>query len=122
MQGQANHFIRSAPEPVPYAIKRYIDETKRLYGVAEMQLAKSSSGFLVGDRLTIADISIYGWVRLAGRAVVDIEEFPNLMKWEKKMDERDGVKKGRDVPTLNTKETLKDGAAALEKKMQEGRA
>jgi glutathione S-transferase len=113
MQGQANHFFRYAPEKIPYGIKRYQNETRRLYGVLDARLAKSSSGFLVGDRLTIADITTYGWVRHAGWAGVDIEEFPKLKEWEEKLEVREGVKKGRDVPKPDKiKELLKDKEAA----------
>jgi hypothetical protein len=35
----ANHFFRYAPEKIPYGIKRYLDETKRLYSVLEDRLA-----------------------------------------------------------------------------------
>jgi len=62
MQGQANHFARYAPEKIQYGIDRYQNETKRLYGVLEKQLEKSESGYLVGDRITIADLACWGWV------------------------------------------------------------
>ena len=35
MQGQANHFVRYAPEKIEYGINRYTNETKRLYKVCE---------------------------------------------------------------------------------------
>lgn len=62
MQGQSNHFKRYAPEKIQYGIDRYGNETRRLYRVMDTHLEKSSSGFLVGDRLTIADIASWGWV------------------------------------------------------------
>lgn len=62
MQGQANHFTRYAPETIPYGVKRYQNETRRLYGVLNKQLEKSTSGYLVGDKCTIADIAHWGWV------------------------------------------------------------
>src|SRR5204862_3679939 len=55
MQGQANHFMRYAPERIEYGINRYVNEARRLYGVLDAHLAKSESGFLVGDHITIAD-------------------------------------------------------------------
>lgn len=55
-----------APEKIQYGINRYVNETRRLYSVMESQLAKSSSGFLVGDRLTIADVAAWGWVASHG--------------------------------------------------------
>lgn len=109
MQGQANHFFRYAPEKIPYAINRYISEAERLYGVLDKQLAGSSSGFLVGDRLTIADITTWGWVRSAGWAGVDITKFPNVQKWHQKLEARPGVSKGANVPEPSKMmEILKD--------------
>ncbi len=39
VQGQAHHFVRYAPESIPYAIKRYQEESRRLYGVMERALS-----------------------------------------------------------------------------------
>lgn len=47
MQGQANHFYRYAPEKIQYGIDRYINETKRLYGVLDRRL--QDRDYLVGD-------------------------------------------------------------------------
>jgi glutathione S-transferase len=95
MQGQANHFHRYAPEKIPYGISRYQNETRRLYGVLDKHLATSASGYLVGDKCTIADIAHWGWVASAGWAGVDIDDFPYLKAWEEKMLKRPGVEKGR---------------------------
>ncbi|PWY92466.1 glutathione S-transferase [Aspergillus heteromorphus CBS 117.55] len=115
MQGQANHFSRYAPERIEYGVKRYVNETRRLYGVLDAHLAKSQSGYLVGDHVSIADISHWGWVAAAGWAGVDIDEFPNLKAWEERMAAREGVEKGRHVPTPDTmKELIKDKKAAEE--------
>ncbi|KAL7795087.1 glutathione S-transferase [Trichoderma ceciliae] len=89
MQGQSNHFNRYAPEKIQYGIDRYTNETRRLYSVMNSQLAKSTSGFLVGDRVTIADISAWGW-------------FPHLDKWLHALLERPGFEKGRHVPKPHT--------------------
>lgn len=112
MQGQANHFVRYAPEHIEYGVKRYTNETRRLYGVLDKHLAKNKSGFLVGDHISIADISHWGWVAAAGWAGVDIDEFPHLKAWEERMAQRPGVEKGRHVPSPHTiKELLKDKEA-----------
>lgn len=112
MQGQANHFVRYAPERIEYGVNRYTNETRRLYGVLDKHLAKSKSGYLVGDHVTIADISHWGWVAAAGWAGVDIEEFPYLKAWEERMAARPGLEKGRHVPDPHTiKELLKDKEA-----------
>jgi glutathione S-transferase len=129
MQGQANHFHRYAPEKIPYGVNRYQNETRRLYGVLDKHLATSKSGYLVGDKCTIADISHWGWVVAAGWAGVDIEEFPNLKAWEERMLARPGVEKGRHVPQphrikemLADKEATEKHAAESAKWIQAGQA
>ncbi|KAK4917916.1 Glutathione S-transferase 2 [Elasticomyces elasticus] len=107
MQGQANHFFRYAPEKIKYGIDRYQNETRRLYKVLDTHLASSKSGFLVGDHISIADISTVGWVMWAGWAGVDVSEFPTLQKWEQMLMARPAMKKGGDVPKpLKIKEML----------------
>ncbi|RAH48043.1 glutathione S-transferase family protein [Aspergillus brunneoviolaceus CBS 621.78] len=121
MQGQANHFVRYASEHVPYGINRYVNETRRLYGVLDKRLSESPSGFLVGDHISLADISHWGWVTCAGWSGVDIDEFPHLKDWEERLLKREGVEKGRHVPSPHTiKEMIKDKEAA-EKSMRETR-
>ena len=61
MAGQAGHFIRFAPEPVPYAVKRYTDETLRLLGVLDKRLA--AVPFLAGADYGIADIASFSWAK-----------------------------------------------------------
>ncbi|CEJ56088.1 Putative Glutathione S-transferase GstA [Penicillium brasilianum] len=112
MQGQANHFVRYAPERIEYGVNRYLNETRRLYGVLDKHLATSKSGYLVGDHVTIADISHWGWVAAAGWAGVNIDEFPHVKAWEERMAARPALERGRHVPNPHTiKELLKDKEA-----------
>lgn len=122
MQGQANHFNRYAPERIEYGVKRYSNETRRLYSVLDKHLSTSKSGYLVGDHVSIADISHYGWIAAAGWAGVDIDEFPHLKAWEEKMAKRPGVDKGQHVPTRNTIKDLAKDKAAAEKAAAEAKA
>ena len=57
MQGQANWWIRSAPEKTPLGIKRYQNETTRLYGVLETKLGQGKGEWLVGDKYSIVDMN-----------------------------------------------------------------
>lgn len=61
MQGQANHFFRYAPEKIEYGIKRYQNETKRLYEVMEKHLSDGRE-WLAAGQYTIADMAAFGWV------------------------------------------------------------
>jgi glutathione S-transferase len=109
MQGQANHFNRYAPVKIQYGIDRYINETRRLYSVLERQLSKPNHPYLVGEKLTIADIANWTWVYSAAWAGVDITEFPKLQEWEQRVLERPAVEKGRHVPDRHRiKEILAD--------------
>jgi len=106
-QGQANHFYRYAPEKIEYGINRYQNETRRLYGILDQHLSGSKSGYLVGDRCTIADIAHWGWVHAAHWAGVEIEKFPHLMAWEERMGKRPAVDKGRNIPDQDRMPELK---------------
>ena len=74
MLGQNHHFVKYAPEEIPYAQTRYINETRRLYGVADRQLADNE--YLAGGQYSIADVACYGWMSLWEGQKQDITEFP----------------------------------------------
>ena len=61
MLGQVHHFRLYAPEKIEYAIERYTNEGKRLYGVIDKRL--SSSPWLGGKDYSIADIATFPWLR-----------------------------------------------------------
>ena len=79
MAGQNHHFGVYAPEKIPYAIKRYVNETNRLYGVIDRRLADRS--FLVGDAYTIADMATYPWIVPWKRQQQNLDDFLNLRRW-----------------------------------------
>ena len=91
MMGQASHFVNYAPEEVPYARTRYVDETRRLFGVMERRLADRP--FLAGD-YSIADMASYPWARLHAIVGIDIDPaFPNLADWIRRIDSRPAVER-----------------------------
>lgn len=92
MLGQNHHFVKYAPEQIPYAQTRYINETARLYGVADRQLAKNT--YLAGEDYTIADMACYGWMSLWEGQKQDISDFPNVARWLDALGERPGVQRG----------------------------
>ena len=95
MQGQANVFLRYAPEKIQYAIDRYQNETKRLYTVLDARLRENE--FLAGE-YSIADISTWPWVSIHAWAGVEIADLPNLSRWLETVGKRPAVQKGRAVP------------------------
>ncbi|WP_392481745.1 glutathione binding-like protein [Nostoc sp. C110] len=78
MAGQNHHFSAYAPEKIEYAINRYVNETGRLYGVLNKQLADRE--FVAGD-YSIADIAAYPWIVPYERQSQNLEDFPHLKRW-----------------------------------------
>lgn len=105
MQGQANHFrmqaTGDAKNVVPYGIKRYHDETVRLYQVLEAGL--EGREYLVGDgkgKYSLADMILFPWALWYRFAGIRHEEVgPNVKAWIERIRARPGVKRGLEVPT-----------------------
>ncbi|KAL7418270.1 Glutathione S-transferase 2 [Cryptotrichosporon argae] len=98
MQGQANHFFRFAPEKIPYGIKRYQDETARLYSVLEDGLKAGKGEYLVGDKYSVVDMNVWPWVRVHEFAGVDVSPFPLVAAWLQRIDGRPGTANALQVP------------------------
>jgi GST-like protein len=79
MAGQNHHFNRYAPEKIPYAIERYVNETNRLYGVMDRRLA--TQAYLAGNDYSIADIAAYPWIVPWQMQAQDLAQFPALKRW-----------------------------------------
>ncbi|MEO6744297.1 MAG: glutathione S-transferase N-terminal domain-containing protein [Caldimonas sp.] len=86
MAGQNHHFVQYAPEPLPYAISRYVKETARLYAVLNKHLADGRT-FIAGE-YSIADMACYPWVVPHERQLQRPEDFPALEKWFARVRER----------------------------------
>jgi len=95
--GQVHHFLRAAPEPVPYAIERYTKETRRLYGVMDKHLQKRE--YLAQD-YSIADIATYPWVARYEWHKVDLNDFPAVKRWFDRISARPAVQAGMKVPQV----------------------
>ncbi len=95
MLGQTHHFRMYAPEKIAYAIDRYSNETKRLYGVLDKRLGQSP--YVAGDQYTIADIAIFPWLRSWQNQGIDWADFPKLKAWFDTIAARPAVQRGVDV-------------------------
>ncbi|MGH7044772.1 MAG: glutathione S-transferase family protein [Stellaceae bacterium] len=98
MLGQAQHFRRFAPQPVPYAIKRYSQEASRLYRVLDKRLGASE--FLAGSSYSIADIASYPWVARHDWQGVSLTDHPNVKRWFAAVAARPAVQRGMQVPRV----------------------
>ena len=95
MFGQVHHFLRAAPEPVPYAIARYTNEARRLYKVLDQQL--QGQQFIAGA-YSVADIATYPWIARHAWHTVDLGEFPAVKQWFERVGARPAVQRGMAVP------------------------
>jgi len=95
MPGQVHHFIALENEQDrAYGLKRYMTETRRLYGVLDKRLAGRE---YVADKLSVADFAILGWAWRHPRHKVDLADFPNVQRWYAQLMARPGVTRGMDA-------------------------
>jgi len=97
--GGFGHFYAYAPQKYEYPINRYAMESKRQLDVLERQLAVHP--YVAGQEYSIADMAIWPWYgalvlgRLYNAAeFLDVQSYPNLQRWAKKIDERPAVQRG----------------------------
>jgi GSH-dependent disulfide-bond oxidoreductase len=88
MAGQNHHFRNYAPEKIPYAIDRYVNETNRLYGVLDRRL--DGRDFLAGD-YSIADMAAYPWIVPYAAQGQNLDDFPHLKRWFEAIGARPAV-------------------------------
>ncbi|MEL7465653.1 MAG: glutathione binding-like protein [Pseudomonadota bacterium] len=99
MMGQAMYFQRiAAPNgrENPFAIKRYVDESRRLLEVLDARLA--GRDWLAADDYTIADMATYPWARAYGWAKTSVDGLDSLQAWFKRLDARPAVRKALTIP------------------------
>ncbi|MBB5047071.1 GST-like protein [Rhodopseudomonas rhenobacensis] len=114
MAGQNHHFSNYAPEKIPYAIDRYVNETNRLYGVLNKRLADRD--FIAGE-YSIADMACYPWIVPYKNQGQNIDDFPHLKRWLTAIEQRPATQrayaKAKEVnpdfgqPTIRTDEERK---------------
>ena len=95
MLGQTHHFRMYAPEKIEYAIDRYTNEAKRLYGVIDRRLARSR--YIAGPAYGIADMAIFPWLRGAKNQGVEMADFPHLKGWFDEIAARPAVMRAVEV-------------------------
>ncbi len=105
-QGQANVFNRYFPEKLPSVIKRYQDETRRLFTVMDTRLGEGP--YLAGG-YSIADMACWPWVAQHDWAGVSIDHLPNLKRWFAEVGARPAVRRGADVPAPQAQPDLDTG-------------
>ena len=108
MLGQAHHFRIYAPEKIEYAVNRYTNEAKRLYGVMNKRLAKTR--YIAGAQYSIADIAIFPWLRSWKNQGIEWSDYPHLKGWFDEIGARPAVQRGVEV-LANLRRPLVDDKA-----------
>src|SRR5271163_3167518 len=109
MAGQNHHFVRYAPEKLPYAIERYLKETNRLYGVLNKRLANRA---FIADDYSIADMASYPWIVPHERQGQKLEDFPHLKRWFDAIAARPATKRAYELAkSINIQPTVSDKAS-----------
>lgn len=93
MLGQAHHFRIYAPQPIGYAIERYTNEARRLYGVMDRRV-EHTGAWIGGAEYSIADIAIYPWLRSWQNQGIDWADYPALKHWFERVGARPAVQRG----------------------------
>ena len=89
MAGQNHHFVQYAPEQLPYAIDRYVNETNRLYGVLDRRL--EGRAFIAGDDYNNRRHGELSLDRALEKQLQNLDDFPHLRRWFDAIRERPGT-------------------------------
>ena len=98
MLGQVHHFVKFNSGKSTYAEERYSAEALRIYGVLNTRLGISQ--YAAGNDYGISDISIWPWIARFEWQNIDLNKFPNILRWYKEIASRDAVLKGYDMPSM----------------------
>ena len=109
MMGQLNVFRRYFPTQIPQAIERYHNETERLFGVLDA-LLKDKRYIL--DEHSVADIALWSWIYTHRWSGVDLEAFPHLLSWKRRLRSRPAYRRGVAVPHHVGRVLEEDGTQA----------
>jgi GST-like protein len=112
MAGQNHHFVQYAPQPIPYAIERYVKETSRLYGVLNQHLSDGRD-FICGA-YSIADMAAYPWIVPHERQRQDLNQFPALSSWFARIRDRPATRRAYEIAgSVNTTPTVNEKSRGI---------
>jgi GST-like protein len=94
MLGQHGHFFLYAPEKLDYAIERYANEARRLFGVLDRRLDGREH---ICGAYSIADMACWPWVVTYKRQGIALDDFANVRRWYDALKRRPGLRRGYDL-------------------------
>lgn len=94
MLGQNHHFNKFAPERIPYATERFLNETKRLYNVLNKQLIGQK---YVAGEYSIADMAILPWLLRCEWQGIELSDYPHVQDYVERLTARAAVQKALSI-------------------------
>ena len=94
MLGQAHQYLFYNPGKSKFAEEKSKGYTKHVYQILDERL--SSREYIV-DEYSIADISIWPWIARFERHQINLDEYPNVLRWYLAISKRAAVIKGYNV-------------------------
>ena len=111
MAGQNHHFGQYAPDKIPYAIERYVNETNRLYSVLDKRLGDRE--FVAGD-YSIADMASYPWIVPYERQGQRLGDFPHSKRWFETIRARPAVVRAYELAKkINVQPTVSEESKSV---------
>lgn len=92
MLGNLNHFHLIPSQADSYGARRFEDQAARAYRIVDERLKVSP--FIAGKAYSIADIAVHPWMGYLKRHGLEEKDFPHLLAWRDRLDERPAVKRG----------------------------
>lgn len=94
MLGQAHQYLFYNAGKSKFAEEKSKGYTKHVYQILDERL--SSREYIV-DEYSIADISIWPWIARFERHQIDLDKYPNVLRWYLAISNRSAVIKGYNV-------------------------
>ena len=93
--GQTHAYVRFNKGKAPFAEERLLKEAARLYKVLDQRLADHQ---YLADEYSIADIATWPWVARFEWHLINLSDYPNVLRWYQAIAARPATVKGFAVP------------------------
>ena len=94
MLGQAHQYLFYNPGKSEFAEEKSKGYTKHVYQILDKRLSRRE---YIVDEYSIADISIWPWTARFERHQINLNEYPNVLRWYLEISNRTAVIKGYNV-------------------------
>ena len=94
MLGQAHQYLFYNPGKSKFAEEKTKGYVKHIYEILDKRLSKQE---FFSTEYSIADISIWPWTARFERHQIDLNNYPNVLRWYRQISERPAVIKGYNI-------------------------